>query len=138
MMRWFALCTACLAVYWLPVMAGSADGKMFFVVNGFWSLLLCGVVLAISGSKAAIGIAVLEFSAIAVNLVCAWQYMTAKGWLYSAYSEVIEAIVIAEIVVLVMGAPWDAVCRMVRECWGSVNHWGSAYLRGCVDREAHH
>jgi hypothetical protein len=69
-------------------------------------------------------------------MACLWQYMTVRGWLYGAYSEVIEAIVIAEIAVLAMGAPCNGIRRVVRQHWGSRNHWGAAYLRRGMDREA--
>jgi hypothetical protein len=136
MMRWFLLCSACLAVYWVPVWMGPASGQWFFVSNSGWSLILCAAVLAISRSRTALAVAVLECAAIAINLACMWQYMTVRGWLYGAYSEVIEAIVIAEIAVLAMGAPCNGIRRVVRQHWGSRNHWGAAYLRRGLDREA--
>lgn len=136
MMRWLLLCAACLGVYWAPVLIGPADGPTFFVANASWSLLLIGLALRISTSRTALAVAVLEMSAIALNLVCLWQYLTTTGWLYGAYGEVIDAIVIAEIVALAMGAPWNGVYRVVRERWGSDHHWGAAHLRHRLGREA--
>lgn len=135
MRMWLALCAACLAVYWLPVLIGPATGEWFFVANGSWSLALVAVCVLI-GTRTALAVATLETAAIILNLTCLVQYVTGAGWLYGAYGEVIEAIVIAEIVVLAMGAPWHGLRRGFRELWGDPDYRGAAYRRRALDSEA--
>lgn len=135
MIRWLCLCVACIAVYWLPVLTGPASGVWFFVANSSWSFSLCIMVLAISRSKTALSLVTLESCAIALNLICLYQYLTARVWLYSVYGDVIDMIVAAEIAVLVMGAPWDGIRRMVHQRGRSSLNRSPAYLRNPLDNQ---
>lgn len=135
MTRWLLLCAACVVVYTLPTVAGSPGGAWFFVANSSWSFALCACALFLVGSRTALAVAAIECAAIVLNLVCLWQYMTVTGWIYSIYEGVIDALVIAEAAVLIIGAPWNGIRRIVRERWGDHYSYGPAYMRSGMDRQ---
>lgn len=137
MIRWLLLCAVCALGYCLPVLIGPASGAQFFVTNGGWSLALLVAVLLISSSRTALAIASLECVAIVVNLWCLASYLNGGGPIYGAYTDLVRAIAVAEIAVLIMGAPWNGVRRMVREYRGVDHYRGAAYLRRGLDSEAH-
>lgn len=78
----------------------------------------------------AVAVLLLEAAAITINLASALD-PAGTGWAWRNYDQVIMAIAIVEALALLVGALWDGVRRMVRECGGRgdyrlpamVHHW---------------
>lgn len=78
----------------------------------------------------AVAVLLLEAAAITINLASALD-SAGTGWIWRNYDQVIMAIAIVEALALLVGALWDGVRRMVRECGGRgdyrlpamVRHW---------------
>lgn len=93
-----------------------STGAFFFAEVSSWSFLAIAALYLI-GSRLALAISLIELISIIIILMCAWQEVTSPGWLLNYYDAIITWMANAEVVLLVIGAPWRGIHRLVHEYW---------------------
>ena len=121
---------ACVFIFLIPVSDYFDDyGVLFYGVHSLFACLLIVAVLFVSSSRTAMYVAIIEFSAILVDLCATIGYLTPYEYFYVNYITMINTLNLLEVIVLIKGAPWSGIYSGVQNYCRSIYYRGKSYYR---------
>ena len=107
--RYLTLVALCAIVYFGSYILPDIDGPFYYVMQAAWSLALISVIFCVGTSQTVFLVASVESLFIVLQLFSCVGYLTDFEYFYNHYAIFINGLNIAELIILIMGAPIDAV-----------------------------